>query len=184
MGFAVIQNRTRPRVHVLWSETERVPERMLPCTQSTDKGVNQHSEDVQTEQQRPERLPFDDAFLFEDVPLVEFTYLVFTCMPVESWYRRLRSLLLCLSYSFWALINSLVLPCTKFWKCGHTVTGCRYLAKSVILEVQQSLGRYLAMSVILEVQQSLGYIIIKLAASTPIDTLAHKNNNNRLTFLS
>ena len=32
----------------------------------------------------------------EDVPLVEFMYLVFTRMPGESYSRRLRSLLLCM----------------------------------------------------------------------------------------
>ena len=31
--------------------------------------------------------------LFEEVPLVEFMYLVFTRMPCESYRRRLRSLL-------------------------------------------------------------------------------------------
>ena len=35
-------------------------------------------------------------------------YLVFTRMPVESYRRRLRSLLLYVYYVFWALINSLV----------------------------------------------------------------------------
>ena len=30
----------------------------------------------------------------EDVPLVEFMYLVFTCMPGESYCRQLRSFLL------------------------------------------------------------------------------------------
>ena len=43
----------------------------------------------------------------EDVPLVEFMYLVFTRMPGESYRRRLRSLLY-LCYVFGALINSLV----------------------------------------------------------------------------
>ena len=43
----------------------------------------------------------------EDVPLVEFLYLVFTRMPGESYRRRLRSLLLYLCYVFRALINSL-----------------------------------------------------------------------------
>ena len=43
-----------------------------------------------------------------DVPLVEFISLVFTCIPGESYHRRLRSLLLYLCYVFWALINSLV----------------------------------------------------------------------------
>ena len=44
----------------------------------------------------------------EDVPLVEFMYLVFTRMPGESYSRRLGSLLLCLCYVFRALIISLV----------------------------------------------------------------------------
>ena len=46
-------------------------------------------------------------FCFEDVPLVEFMYLVFTRMPSESYRRRLRSLLY-LCDIFRALINSLV----------------------------------------------------------------------------
>ena len=36
------------------------------------------------------------GILFEDVPMVHFMYLVFTCIPRESYHRRLRSLLLCL----------------------------------------------------------------------------------------
>ena len=44
----------------------------------------------------------------EDVPVVEFTYLIFTRMPGKSYRRRLRSLLLCLCDVFRALINSLV----------------------------------------------------------------------------
>ena len=44
----------------------------------------------------------------EDVPLVEFMYLVFTRMPGESYRRRLRSLLMYLCHVFRALINSLV----------------------------------------------------------------------------
>ena len=44
----------------------------------------------------------------DDVPLVEFMYLVFTRMPGESYRRRLRSSLLYLCYVFRALINSLV----------------------------------------------------------------------------
>ena len=43
----------------------------------------------------------------EDVHL-EFMYLVFTCMPGESYCRQLGSLLLCLCDIFRALINSLV----------------------------------------------------------------------------
>ena len=51
--------------------------------------------------------------IFEDVPLVEFMYLVFTRMVGESYCRRLRSLLLYLCYAFRALINSLV--CRSFF---------------------------------------------------------------------
>ena len=51
----------------------------------------------------------NDVHPFEDVPLVEFMYLVFTRMPSESYRRQLRSLLLYLCYVFGALINSLVL---------------------------------------------------------------------------
>ena len=40
--------------------------------------------------------------------MVKFMYLVFTCMPGESYRRRLRSLLLYLCYVFRALINSFV----------------------------------------------------------------------------
>ena len=40
-----------------------------------------------------------------DVPLVAFMYLVFTCMPGESWHRRLGSLLRSCGI-FWALFNS------------------------------------------------------------------------------
>ena len=44
----------------------------------------------------------------QDVPLVEFMYLVFTRMPGKSYRRRLRSLLLYLCYVFLTLINSFV----------------------------------------------------------------------------
>ena len=49
-----------------------------------------------------------DLLIIYDVPLVEFMYLVFTHMPVESNRSRLRFLLLCLCYVFRALTNSLV----------------------------------------------------------------------------
>ena len=48
-----------------------------------------------------------DSFTSEDVPLVEFTYLVFIRMPGESYRRGLRSVL-CLCDVIQALINSLV----------------------------------------------------------------------------
>ena len=54
------------------------------------------------------------AKTFEDVPLVEFMYLVFTRMPGESYRRRLGSLLLYLCCVFRALINSLVYLCFCF----------------------------------------------------------------------
>ena len=44
----------------------------------------------------------------EDIPLVEFMYLLFTRMPGVSYRRRLRFLLLYLCDVFRALINSLV----------------------------------------------------------------------------
>ena len=49
----------------------------------------------------------------EEVPLVEFMYLVFTRMPGESYHRWLGSLLLYLRYVFQVLINS---PVCWFWK--------------------------------------------------------------------
>ena len=48
-------------------------------------------------------LPFS-----EDVPLVEFMFLVFIRMPGESYRERLMSLLLFLCDGFGVLINSLV----------------------------------------------------------------------------
>ena len=51
---------------------------------------------------------------FEDVPLVEFMYFIFTRMPGDSYCRRLRSLLLYLRYVFRPLINSLVCWLPKF----------------------------------------------------------------------
>ena len=59
--------------------------------------------------------PNFSSVVFEDVPLVEFMYLVFTRMPGESYRRRLRSLLLYLCYVFRALINSPV--------CGFSVVS-------------------------------------------------------------
>ena len=50
----------------------------------------------------------DQKSEFEDVPLVQFMYLVFTRMPGESCRRRLRPLLLFLCYVFRALIKSLL----------------------------------------------------------------------------
>ena len=52
----------------------------------------------------------------EAVPLVEFMYLVFTCMPGESYHRRLRSLLSYMCCVFQVLINSLVC-----WLCRNAL---------------------------------------------------------------
>ena len=58
----------------------------------------------------------------EDVPLVEFMYLVFTRRPGECYHRQLGSLLLC--YVFWVLTNSLVcwLRCNQLWQWSEE--GC------------------------------------------------------------
>ena len=53
-------------------------------------------------------VPERGASFFEDVPVVEFMYLIFTRVPGESYRGRLRYLLLCLCYVFRALINFLV----------------------------------------------------------------------------
>ena len=59
------------------------------------------SEDIKQNQK-------SSRFRLENLPLVEFMYLVFTPMPGESNCRWLGSLLLCLCDVFQALINSLV----------------------------------------------------------------------------
>ena len=61
---------------------------------------------------------------YENVPVVEFMYLVFTRMPVQGDRRRLGSLLPCLCDVFRALINSLVCCfCRrfKFLLCSYGV---------------------------------------------------------------
>ena len=68
------------------------------------KGLNKFN-------QRPST--FCIVFHFEDVPQVEFIYLVFTCMPGE-FCRWPRSLLSYLCYVFQALINSLLCR-VAFW---------------------------------------------------------------------
>ena len=61
----------------------------------------------QQQQQLLQKRKIPVEIKFEDVPLVEFMYLVFTRTPDESYRGRLRSLLY-LCYVFRALINSLV----------------------------------------------------------------------------
>ena len=65
----------------------------------------------------------------EDVPLVEFMYLVFTGMPGESSCRWLWSLLLCLcDIFFWALINSLVCSfCMSTLGHACSVSDCTFV---------------------------------------------------------
>ena len=62
-------------------------------SESTHKGVNHLSKVVtQAQQQRPESSTVTPTWQAEDVPLVEFMYLVFTRRPGESYSRRLRFL--------------------------------------------------------------------------------------------
>ena len=99
--------------------------------ESTHKGVNYRSKYVTQVQQRPESPTvnltwharkhrvhnFHQRYILciSGVPVVEFMYLVFTRMPVESYRRRLRSLLY-LCYVFLVLINSFVC-----WLCSQWV---------------------------------------------------------------
>ena len=73
----------------------------------------------------------------EDVPLMDFIYLVFTHMPGQSYCGQLRSSLLHLRYVFWVLINS---PGCYFWRVEHTVShlapGRRY-GKSTLQQSRQ-----------------------------------------------
>ena len=88
---------------------------------------------------------FKDDFLFfklQFVPLVEFMYLVSTCMPGESYRKQLGPLLLCLHDIFWVLINSLCVLILQFalsswkvqqwewvqhgWKCIQCVCSCEW----------------------------------------------------------
>ena len=58
---------------------------------------------------------------FEDVPMVEFMYFVFTRMPGKG-YRRRPRFLLCLCDVFRALINSLV--CCLYTRALGLVSDC------------------------------------------------------------
>ena len=68
--------------------------------------------------------------LYGHVPLVEFIYLVFTCMPGESNHRQLRSLLLSLRYVFWVQINFLV-----GWFCTSTPGFVLFQICMVVLSI-------------------------------------------------
>ena len=59
-------------------------------------------------QHNPHQTDWNTLDQNEDVPLVEFMYLVFTYMPSESYHRQLRSLLLVL---MWHLSRANYLPC-------------------------------------------------------------------------
>ena len=80
----------------------------------------------------------DDKPQLLDVPLVEFMYPVFTCMPGESYRRWLRSLLLCLCDVFQVLPSVLILDCWSqvFKKKGGWVDGQRNKPKSASNEWQ------------------------------------------------
>ena len=64
----------------------------------------------------------------EDIPLVEFMYLVFTRMPGESYHRQLWSLLLYLCYAFHMQINSLV-----GWSCSGECTAGTHEAETEVI---------------------------------------------------
>ena len=68
--------------------------------------------------------------LYGHVPLVEFIYLVFTCMPGERYHRRLRSLLLSLCYVFWVQINFLV-----GWSCASMLGFVLFQICMVVLSI-------------------------------------------------
>ena len=55
----------------------------------------------------------NDGISFEDIPLLECMYRLFTRIPGESYRKRLRSLLLGLSDVLRSLINSLCVDCAR-----------------------------------------------------------------------
>ena len=71
-------------------------------------------------------------------------YLVLTCMPGESYRRRLRSLLLCLRGVFRALINNLVcwfcLLNTHVWKSGKHNSESSHFAPSSLRQRHHGQG--------------------------------------------
>ena len=82
---------------------------------------------------QPNTLPLGQTGSLEDVPLMEFIYLVFTCMPGESYWRQLRSLL-CLGDVFQVLINSLVC-----WFCTATLSLLLFHIVTFFVTLQQHL---------------------------------------------
>ena len=59
---------------------------------STWKTLHKHNND------KPVVSLTQHVSIYKKAPLVEFIYLVFTCMPGESYHRQLRSLLLLCLY--------------------------------------------------------------------------------------
>ena len=83
-----------------------------------------------------------------DVPLVEFMYRVFTCMPGESYCRWLGSLLLYLCYVFQVLSNSLV--CWSFQEQSQKSDICSTwgytnleLKQAVVWTLHKQMGKAL-----------------------------------------
>ena len=76
----------------------------------------------------------------KDVPLVEFMYLVSTCMPGESYHRRLRSLVLYLHYVFQVPIDDL-----RKSRGLHSVRAFRHgpVCRGPCLQVQHRVGTLL-----------------------------------------
>ena len=84
-------------------ERDRDRDRDRETETETDRQTDRDRDtDRQTDRQRQRGLCVDD------IPLVEFMYLVFTRIPGESYHRRLMPLLLFLCDACRALINSLV----------------------------------------------------------------------------
>ena len=61
---------------------------------------------------------------FKDVSLVEFKYLVFTCIPGESYCRQFRFLFLCAYDVFSVLINFVCLLLLPKCSRPHSVSDC------------------------------------------------------------
>ena len=65
----------------------------------------------------------------EDVPLLEFMYLVFTCMPGEShhtgesYHTRHRSLLLCLRFVFRSFTHGVIKPLSSSFSTSSFSTS-------------------------------------------------------------
>ena len=153
--FYIIKNTWH---YFLQSETERGP--VCLCR------VNTHGSKICTQKVK------------EDVPLVEFMYLVSTRMPGASYHRRPRSLLLCLCDIFRELINSLVRG--LFYKSGSTNhdpqnSRCTFKVKSI--------WHFKTKSLILSFKclwKTLGLLVLQVEPSTHMDLMTSRRANTQL----